>query len=530
MGKNNAKTNIIVSMSCIILSSSIFMACNKKNTGVDNNQISQKNTDKTVVSGRFVFSSKESLSETIDQFYAEKIELVEDNFEKLYEKGFRSHTPLVNSENEQLINLFSEEYKLKTNLLKYSNGTDEEGEFITDPFLAALVNENNVIIVNDTIYKFTKGNGIFFAHIKDTTYLFDYIKKELTSKENFKMSSVYADPCEMRVELGGVTQIDDKISRFISPDECYVNDGGSSEGNPPPTTAPTLQEIINGLPICEGNSGNWIDGLFGKSYDCTSYFDDRTRIKIEFWDQKWLIYASVGVLAKTQTKTLGIWWASVSDEIYLGINRVLLKYNYPAPVIKAPPLSSYFSTLDKIPLYLYNGTFIIKDYRGSNSYVEAAINVTKNTLPFWDFENRNMLNIYVPGDDNDIHLNSSELITSPDNIKKLYKLGIDFFKAQFGSGENTEFVVSYQKTPTVIEVLYFGEHYSATNENKIKHKFHSEVAFEIKATIGIGNGEFKPDFSLETVPASFRSYTYYELDFYGMAKRGNVYKGARMIR
>ena len=140
------------------------------------------------------------------------------------------------------------------------------------------------------------------------------------------------------------------------------------------------------------------------------------------------------------------------------------------------------------------------------------------------------MNIYIPGDDNDININTSQVITSPDNIKKLYQLGIDFFKSQFGSSEKTEFVVSYQKNPTEIEVLYFGEHYSETNENKINHKFYSEVGFLIKTTIGVGNGEFKPGFELVTIPGSFRNYTHYELDFYGMAKRGNVYKGNRMIR
>jgi len=86
-------------------------------------------------------------------------------------------------------------------------------------------------------------------------------------------------------------------------------------------------------------------------------------------------------------------------------------------------------------------------------------------------------------------------------------LGIDFFKAQFGSGENIEFVVSYQKTPTVIEVLYFGEHYSETNENMIKHKLYSNVSFEVHMAVGLGNGEFKPKFKGVTIPDSFRNYT-----------------------
>ena len=526
MKKINARAVLLFCISCMILSSSIFMACNKKDTFSDDNQALKKNSDKVIISGRFVFSSKESLSETINQLNTEKTDQVEDKFEKFYKTGFRSHTPIVNPENVQLIMKLSEEYKLKSDLLKNSNGTDEEGGFISDPFLAALVNENNEIIVNDTIYKFTKENGLFFAHIKDTTYLFDYIEKEFTSKENLKLTSVYVDPCEMREELGGVTQVDDKILRYVNPDDCYV-DGGSTGGGLPLASEPSLQEIINTLPTCEGTAGNWIDGLFGKSYECTSYFDDRTRIKIEFWDQKWLIYASVGVVVKTQTRTLGIWWASKSDEIYLGINRILLKYNYPAPVIAAPPQSSYFSSLNKTPLYLYKGTFIIKEYLGSRSFVEAAITCTNNSkLPFFDFENREILNIYI-SEKNSIIFGSQD-ITSPANIKTLYQMGIDFLKAEFGSGVIPEFAVIIQKTTEEIEVLYFGEHYNETNENMIKHKFYSNLAFEIKYIHG--EGDLLTRFSLETIPDSFRNYTHYELDFYGLAKRGNVWKGNRMVR
>lgn len=527
MKKINARSILFFCISCMVLSSSIFMACNKKDVFTGDNQVLQKSIDKTIVGGRFVFSSKESLSETINQLNTEKTEQLEDKFEKFYTTGFRSHTPVVNPENKQLIMKLSEERKLKLDLLKNSNGTDEEFEFISDPFLAALVNENNEIIVNDTIYKFTKENGLFFAHLKDTTYLFDYIEKEFTSKENLKLTSVYVDPCETREELGGVTQVDDKILRYVNPDDCYVDGGSTGGGGLPPASEPSLQEIINSLPVCEGNRGNIIDGLFGESYDCTSYFDDRTRVKIEFWDKKWLIYASVGVVVKTQTRTLGIWWASKSDEIHLGISRILLKYNYNAPTITSVSHPSYFSLHSKAPLYLINGTFKIKEYFGSQSFVEAAITCTDNSrLPFFDFENREILNIYI-SEKNSIVFGSQD-ITSPANIKTLYQMGIDFLKAEFGSGVIPEFAVIYQKTTEEIEVLYFGEHYSETNENMIKHKFYSNLAFEIKYTHG--DGDLLTRFSLETIPDSFRNYTHYELDFYGLAKRGNVWKGNRMVR
>ena len=68
---------------------------------IENNQ-PEAVIQKAVENGRFIFSSKESLKVTIEDFQNDEIENVEKEFEKLYEKGFRSHKPIVNSENEQL--------------------------------------------------------------------------------------------------------------------------------------------------------------------------------------------------------------------------------------------------------------------------------------------------------------------------------------------------------------------------------------------------------------------------------------------
>lgn len=90
------------------------------------------------------------------------------------------------------------------------------------------------------------------------------------------------------------------------------------------------------------------------------------------------------------------------------------------------------------------------------------------------------------------------------------------------------FAVTYQKDYNNIEVLYFGERYKKTNDNKIKRKFYSDVNFVIGVTWGDQDG-----WSFDGIkPAGefFRNYTHYELDFYGMARRGSTWRGNRMIR
>ena len=538
---------------------------------IENNQ-PEAVIEKTIENGRFVFSSKESLKTTIEDFQNDEIENVEKEFEKLYEKGFRSHKPIVNPENEQLQAKFSEEIMLKRQMRKSSSSTfsktsnseeEEEEEFIADPLLASLVNENNEIIVNDTLYKFTKEKGLFFTHVKDSTYLFNFFKEDSNNTNKAASKTARAIPidlCEERRMYGGFTRVDKRISRYLRPieNDCYGGGGGSGGGgntNPVPQLSEEerLNNIINSLPVCDGNArGNWVQNLFGKSYVCRNYFSSKHRIKTEFWDQSWGIYKSVGILTKTQRKRFWIWWASKSDEIHLGINHIMLRYNFPQPQISSYshpqlfPLNSY-----KNPIYLWDGNFNV-NVSNSNfgTFVNTQLNLPSGKLPFFDFGNEQILNIYIPKvyKKGKYNLNlTTQDITSQSNIKALYKMGIDFLNspqvANSGASKKT-FAVTYQKDYNNIEVIYFSERYSKRNENYLKRRFYSDVGFvigwawndnpkPIKAPDGTvigtdysGTGKF----NVEVADDYFRDYTHYELDFYGMARRGSTWRGNRMIR
>lgn len=508
--------------------------------------------EKTVENGRFIFSSKESLKTTIEDFQNDEIENVEKEFEKLYERGFRSHKPIVNSENEQLQARLSEEIIQKRKLHKSSSNSfskttstedeDNEEEFIADPLLASLVNENNEIIVKDTLYKFTKEKGLFFTHVKDSTHLFNFFKESNEQANRISAKSTSANrisPCQEREMYGGVSRIDERISRYIRPieDDCYGgggsgggNNGGGSSGSSL-SEDEKLQQIISSLPICQG-SDNWFQNIFGKSYYCTNYYNSRNRIKTEFWDQKCLIYASAGIQTKTQKKRFWIWWAADSDEIHLGINKIYLKYKRPEPEINSFSHPQLFSNFGKAPIYMYSTKFYVKP-NASNTFVNTSLNVTKNRIPFLDFDDDDILNIYIPrvpilGDIN-INLTTGNTIYTESNIKALYTAGAKFLQSNISNNSNKKFVVTYQKSDSEIEVIYFADRFKATNTNKIKHKFYSDLSFKIGYTKLLdGNGG--SSFSVGPSSAPFRDYTHYELDFYGMARKGSTWKGNRMIR
>lgn len=439
---------------------------------------------------------------------------------------------------------------MRKSSLSSSNKTDSEEdeeneeEFIADPLLASLVNENNEIIVNDTLYKFTKEKGLFFTHVKDSTYLFNFFKEdaEQSKRTNLKSASAYrVTPCEMRAQYGGITRVDDRISRYLRPieDDCYGGGGGSGGRNPNPvpqlSEEEQLQKFVNGLTDCDVKKPIF-QNIFGRTFVCRDYFDSKHRIKTEFWDQNYKIYQSVGIQTKTQRKRFWVWWASKSDVIYLGINRILLKYNFPQPQINSYSHPQLFpSNSYKNPIYMWDGNFQV-NVSNSNfgTFVNTQLNLPNGKLPFFDFGNDQILNIYIPKlyKKGKYNLNlTTQDITSQSNIKALYKMGIDFLNspqvANSGASKKT-FAVTYQKDYNNIEVVYFDELYKKTNSNRIKRTlYNSDVSFAISAAWGENSGW---SFNVKTVDDFFRDYTYYDLDFYAVGKRGNNWAGSRMIK
>jgi len=524
--------NYFTSLHLVILCLLVF-SCEKQEDEnfTPKDQLAIIVNDGEIIKGRFNFESKASLSKTIEILQNESSKALENKFEKYYENGFRSHEPLVSSKNAKLIAKLSSENS--KNFSKAEASLDDS--FINDPFFAVLVNKDNEIVVNDSLYIFTKDKGLFFSKLEDSTHLISYVLDLRISKD------VEPGPYALRQEYGGITKVDDQISMYVAPIDDGGSGGGGGGGYPGPivTSDEQLQQIIGDLPVCDGSAGgNWVQGIFGNSYVCRSYFDNSHRIKTEFWDQSWLVYKSVGVQVKTQTKTLGIWWASESDEIHLGINRILLKYTYPQPDLSSISHPNLFNNVYKAPLYLYNGTFNImqgstSSYLSSYNYVHSTMSVTANSLPFFEFENKNLLNIYIPrlpivGEYN-LNLTTQD-ITSQSNIKSLYKMGIDFLKKQgvLNTGNNPEFAVTYQRTQEEIEVLYFGERYKKTNDNKIERKLYEDIGFQIG--MASTNGGVSWSYTFEPAPEFFRNYTHYDIDFHGLARRGTTWKGNRMLR
>lgn len=459
---------------------------------------------------------------------------VEKRFEEQYEKGFLPLEPIVNPNNTILLEKITSKKKLKaknTNHIDISN-------LIGDKDFAAFINGEGEIIVNGSLYKFTP-KGLFFGDLNDS------IKIRKTAIKTYKTASKLArNVCEYRETEGGIRQMEPEVFRYIAPiDESGCGGGGYSGGGSSgsgssstitnidaKTSEIALNNIIQNLRTVTKPDDNWFQNIFGTYKYAHEYFKNRDyRFEIDYWNQKWLIYRSLGVEAETHKKGW-FWWNNVfSDEMILGINKVLLEYKLPQPDLSFYQnyTSNILSQYMQQPLYMHNGRFMIENTGGIYESVKVKV-LNNNQLPFFKYKGKNVLNIYL-GKIKGKPINFNVL--SQSNVKELYKLGIQFLEKL--DTVDKPFVVTVQATGDKIKVLFFDDVERKYIVEELEKKFDSDWAFTIGGKYTDTGSQWSSNYNYSGVTGSafdyLGKYTHKEIDVYGLARRGNEWRGLRLL-
>lgn len=525
----------------IALSLSLFQSCSSEE--LESSNISETNSqDFSVINGKLKFDSPESLQKSIDNQKIEPKSKAEETYERLYKEGFRSHKPMVSNQNKALLRKLANERKQKIK----SGRTDllVEDNLIGDSFFAAVINEDREVIVGDKIYKYTP-KGLFFSKIEDSSKM----RNVANRKNDYSKQSKRMEICELRISEGGISEVEPGVNQYITRlepefDSCGGGSGGGSGGsgssgsgsgsssnnNDPRYSDIALNNLIQGLDTCNGGEENWFQNIFGQYNYCHKYFsDDEFRFELDYWNQEWLIYASVGVEAETHEEGW-FWWNNIdSDEIILGINNVHLVYELPVPNIQYEHnfVQNTLNGFQSTPLFMHDGRFMIET--NNSIYEPVSVRVLNNTkLPFFDIKGENVLNIYLGKYFGyDVGLENYDIFNES-NIRQIYQMGIDFLRSQASTNKN--FVATIQRNDNTIDVLYFDEKKREYNTDEVRKVFDEDWSVVVGANSSDNGENWSIDYQATLNSLDYLGdYKYMSLDIYGLARRGNEWRGLRLI-
>ena len=237
-------------------------------------------------------------------------------------------------------------------------------QMVPDPNFAAVLSDNLEIQVGDKFIKVTP-EGTYMAEAANKAAL------ELMANDNSRDSADFTPGVLLGDDLynmgSGITRYDTfkeqetSIIQPIDPDSGGggVGTGGGGFGTGGGTSSPcAIAQPLNStyptalLPsqYCGFDSygygshtvvGGLIQSIFGVNSSRESYFDSYHRVKVKLYNFNYWVYSSVGLKAKFQSKSWGIWSKDDCDKIALGWDAVIFEdpmvYSAPAPSVPSFP-------------------------------------------------------------------------------------------------------------------------------------------------------------------------------------------------
>lgn len=545
----------------------LLFSCNKDDaTIVTENQENFTNEIK-VEDGVLSFSSKDFLKENVDELKLIESTEKELKLEKFYKKGFMPLYPHFKESDVDLIQSFSQKKKaklekqrtFKKSSLKssYSKGfptdIDEDGELveeydddlISDDEFASFLNDEREIIIGDSLYKFTY-SGLFSVK-KDNKHKLDkYIEDN---------NIEYLIP-DANTIARGKTAPTDEINRLVPTreyiqepiGECYNNydnsidvpefeelSCGSGGGSSTPKShtvvdhTESLNNYMKTLDACNTING-FLDsgfGIFGTSKKCYSNFDSKYRTKTKFWKEKYYVYNSIGIKVKHQKKGwTGLWRAKSTDEVGLAIKLATFSYT-----IK---ISDFPSLYAPKKLYFFEDKIFDSEAKAV-SYNNAIYKPEKPDIPF---------------------LNDVTVVEWVDETFG-YELTVEKARKLFytGAWAGAKSIVKSEKgeeVKRVVHVLYGTNRGAASgttkvivtyadlenrklNTKKIVNRFDFNFGIGFKFSVDVdSNGRYNTNVNgwgdlpkHITIPKLY-DYKEIEIDFVGVSRKGNVWKGSNL--
>lgn len=535
----------------IIIGCLVFIVSCQKNEisdTIENNKIEDKIE---VHNGVLSFSSKDLLNRTMENLKQIEDKEKEDKLSSFYDKGFMPLYPhFKENDVEKLLSFSAKRIEKFEKILLFSaqarsastaiSGKENfVGEFdddlISDDEFASILNENREIIVGDTLYKYTY-SGIFSVHKDDKELLDNYITNnnieyDIPDPTSLTRGSIKVTaqitkeiPTTQRIlqnECNGSSSPTNELSIYF--DDCNNGGGGGgSTPNPPVDHTQGLVNLIANLEECDALGGflNNGFGLLGVTKKCFANFDSSHRTKTKYWKENYLVWNSMGVKVKHQKKGwTGLWSAQSTDEIAVSISQATFKYN-----INIPNFPQSYA-----PQKLY--FFENKIFNSQSQIINYQNEYQKPPFP-------------------NIPLVSEVVVTEFISDISGYNLSVDKMRNLFYQGVWTgakQIVQQYKNrqpknithiiyTPTVVYLNYVDLEKRVLNTKKIVNQLDYNFGLGFKFNVNVdAQGNYSTNISNvgdvlgNIIIPHLYDYNDVKMDFVGASRRGNTWKGSRIV-
>lgn len=539
----------------------LIVSCSNESFEVATSSITSTEIRASLVDGRLHFESKEDFKTSIEHLKSLEDSEVETKMYSFYNDGFEPLYPFYKEEDEVRINKFIDK-KIKRSLPSttlnrttiedddHDSYVEPDDDLIADDYFAGLLNFDREIVVNGKLHKYTN-EGVFRIELSLKAELDTYITNNNITELN------YPDSTTIEKGLVHVTQTIDRYSRVQSFYPCnehiaeagFSDDilngcsgsgsgGGSDSGTPLPTNhTETMKNYMKDLEPCDSQSGGifgW--NPFGTSRKCYSKHNNSHRVKTKYWNEDYYFYTSIGEKVKHQKKGWFWWYAKKTDEVALVINQAMFAVTYPNQIPNYNALPTFSSNNQR--LYYYKGKYY-DNFSASYAVATGWTPTNDNLVPKTPFSEDIIVQEYI---DLPILRNIDDIEIEAKEINKLFWEqgvwnGIKTLMNRFN--DNPRKMTYIVTTPQKVYINYVDLTHRKINTKKIVNTLDYDWGGEISIKWGIdGNGNWTSNINDWSEPLTYleafnftdlKDFETLSMDFVGMTRRGNSWKGSKVV-
>lgn len=338
-----------------------------------------------------------------------------------------------------------------------------EDSIIADYEFAQLLNSKREIQVNDTIYRYF-GNGVAFAPSINA--------KKIQEIDN-EVANIKLNEHNIGKELSLNNNV--KFIPLAYRVEFSENSSQSTSFNDPRRASITLKngftipaEKIRDVNYKSKGDGSWLfrtwNQIWGKNVLAINHFSKKKRLRLNFYDQNYIVYANIGTSIRMQKRIVGCWWNCKAEELRLGWTAIELKHTLPKPMI----------------------TYINPNIKPNSAQKSDYPSFMKHNFPF---KNEEVILFHLPFPSYDLKVKDLNVFLKS-GIKKVAQEAPRFLQ-NFINNTKEEQRGLYSANKNVLYVVTGPEEIYKNKKHSIEKKFYAQW-FPGEYLIGFGfNNSFK---------------------------------------